>query len=59
MKHLESSRRQFNGRYGDLIQQHLVPLSRMLNDNLVHDHIQCHPPSFVHYVNKLRTCYLP
>ena len=38
-----------NGRYGE----HLVPLSRMLNDNLVHDHIQCHPPSFIHYVNNL------
>ena len=27
----------FNGRYGDLIQQHSAPLSRMLNDNLVQD----------------------
>ena len=57
MKHLESSFEKFNGRYGDLIQQHLfylfiylVPLSRMLNDNLVHDHMQCHPPSFILYV---------
>ena len=57
MKHLESSFGKFNGLYGDLIQQHLVPLSRMLNDNLVHNHIQCHPPSFIHYFDNLRTCY--
>ena len=59
MKHLESSFGKFNGRYGDPIQQHLAPFSRMLNDNLVHDHIQCHPPSYIHYVNNLRTCYWP
>ena len=59
MKHLESSFGKFNGQYGDLIQQHLVPLSRMLNDNLLHDHIKCHPPSFLHYVNNLRTSYRP
>ena len=57
MKLLVSSFVKFNGRYGDLIQQHLVLLSRLLNENLVHDHIQCHPPSFIHYVNNLRTCY--
>ena len=59
MKHLESSFGKFNCRYGDLIQQHLVSLTRMLDDNLVHDHIQCHPPSFMHYINNLRTCYWP
>ena len=34
---LKSSSRKFNGRYGDLIQQYEVSLSRMLNDILILD----------------------
>ena len=30
---LKSSLKKFNGRYGDLIKQYEVPLSRMLNDH--------------------------
>ena len=37
----------------------MVPFSRMLNDNLVHDHIHWHPPSILDYVNNWRTCYWP
>ena len=37
VEHLKSSFRKFNGRYGDLIQQYKVSLSRMLNDILILD----------------------
>ena len=38
-EHLKSSMRKLNGRYGDLIKQYEVPLSRMLNDILKPNHI--------------------
>ena len=50
-KRLRSSVRQFYGRYGDLIKQYEVPLSRMLHDILDDDHIQWHPPLIRHYIN--------
>ena len=34
---LKSSFRKFYGRYGDLVEQYGVTLSRMLNDILTHD----------------------
>ena len=37
---LRSSLRKFYGRYGDLIKQYEVPLSRMLHDILDDDHLQ-------------------
>ena len=37
---LRSSLRKFYGRYGDLIRQYEVPLSRMLHDILDDDHLQ-------------------
>ena len=42
---LKSSLMKFYGRYGDLIEQYDVPLSRMLNDILWPDHIQWLPPT--------------
>ena len=42
---LKSSFRKFYGRYGDLIQQYEVSLTRMLNDILWPDHIQWQPPT--------------
>ena len=36
-EHLKSSFRKFYGRYGDLLQQYEVSLSRMLNDILILD----------------------
>ena len=38
-------------RYGDLIKQYEVPLSRMLHDILDGDHLQWHPPLIRHYTN--------
>ena len=38
-----SSLRKFYGRYGDLVKQYEVPLSRMLHDILDDDHLQWHP----------------
>ena len=40
MERLRSSLRKFYGRYGDLIKQYEVPLSRMLHDILDDDHLQ-------------------
>ena len=48
---LKSSLRKFYGRYGDLIKQYEVPLSRMLHDILDDDHLQWHPPLIRHYTN--------
>ena len=48
---LRSSLRKFYGRYGDLIKQYEVPLSRMLHDILDDDHLQWHPPLIGHYTN--------
>ena len=48
---LRSSLRKFYGRYGDLIKQYEVPLSRMLYDILDDDHLQWHPPLIRHYTN--------
>ena len=48
---LGSSLRKFYGRYGDLIKQNEVPLSRMLHDILDGDHLQWHPPLIRHYTN--------
>ena len=48
---LRSSLRKFYGRYGDLIKQYDVPLSRMLHDILDDDHLQWHPPLIRHYTN--------
>ena len=48
---LRSSLRKFYGRYGDLIKQYEVPLSRMLHDILDDDHLQWHPPLIRHYTN--------
>ena len=42
---LKSSLRKFYGRYGDLIKQYEVSLSKMLNDILWPDHIQLQPPT--------------
>ena len=42
---LNSSFRKFYGRYGDLIKQNEVSLTRMLNDILWPDHIQWQPPT--------------
>ena len=39
------SNRKFYGRYGDLIKQYEVSLTRMLNDILWPDHIQRQPPT--------------
>ena len=50
---LRSSLRKFYGRYGDLIKQYEVPLSRMLHDILDADHLQRHPPLIRHYTNVL------
>ena len=50
---LRSSLRKFYGRYGDLIKQYEVPLSRMLHDILDNDHLQCHPLLIRHYTNFL------
>ena len=41
---LRSSLRKFYGRYGDLIKQYEVPLSRMLHDILDDNYLQWHPP---------------
>ena len=46
---LRSSLRKFYGRYGDLIKQYEVPLSRILHDILDDDHLQWHLPLFRHY----------
>ena len=48
---MRSSVRKFYGRYGDLIKQYEVPLSRMLHDILDDDHLQWHPPLIRHYTN--------
>ena len=48
---LKSSLRKFFGRYGDLIKQYEVTLSRMLHDILDDDHLQWHPPLIRHYTN--------
>ena len=48
---LRSSLRKFYGRYGDLIKQYEVPLSRMLQDILDDDHLQLHPLLISHYTN--------
>ena len=42
---LKSSLRNFYGRYGDLIKQYEVPLSRMLNGILWPNHVQWQPPT--------------
>ena len=44
MERLKSSLRKFYGRYGDLIKQYEVSLSKMLNDILWPDRIQWQPP---------------
>ena len=46
---LKSYLRKFYRRYGDLIKQYEVPLSRMLHDILDDDHLQRHPPLIRHY----------
>ena len=43
VEHLKSSFRKFYGRYGDLIQQYEVSLSRMLNDILILDQVTSQP----------------
>ena len=48
---LRSSLRKFCGRYGDLIKQYEVPLSRMLQDILDDDHLQWNPPLIRHITN--------
>ena len=48
---LRSSLRKFYGRYGDLIKQYEVPLSRMLHDILDDGHLQRHPPLIRHNTN--------
>ena len=48
---LRSSLRKFYGRYGDLIKQYGVPISRMLHDILDDGHLQWHPPLIRHYTN--------
>ena len=48
---LRSSLRTFYGRYGNLIKQYEVPLSRMLHNILNDDHIQWHPQSNSHNIN--------
>ena len=48
---LRSSLRKFYGRYGDLIKQYEVPLSRMLHDILDNDHLQWQPLLIRHYIN--------
>ena len=48
---LKSSLRKFYVRYRDLTKQYEVPLSGMLHDILVDDHIQWHPPLLGHYTN--------
>ena len=52
---LKSSLRKFYGRYGDLIKQYEVPLSRMLHDILDDDHIQRHP-CYVAVCNNYAIC---
>ena len=54
---LRSSLRKFYGRYGDLIKQYDVPLSRMLHDILDDDHLQWHPPLIRHYTNFWPYCW--
>ena len=46
-----SSLRKFYCRYGDLIKQYEVPLSRMFHDILDDDHLQWHPLLIWHYTN--------
>ena len=48
---LRSSLMKFYGRYGDLIKQYEIPLSRMLHDILGDYHIQWHPKLIRHYTN--------
>ena len=48
---LRSFLRKFYGRYGDLIKQYEVPISRMLHDILDDDHLQWHPALIRHYTN--------
>ena len=48
---LRSSLRKFYGRYGDLMRQYEVPLSRMLHDILDDDHLQWHPPLIRQHTN--------
>ena len=48
---LRSSLRKLYGRYGDLIKQYEVHLSRMLHDILDDGHLQWHPPLIRHYTN--------
>ena len=48
---LRSSLRKFYNRYGDLIKQYEIPLSRMLHDILEDDNLQWHPPLIGHYDN--------
>ena len=50
---LRSSLRKFYGRYGDLIKQYEVPLSRMLHNILDDDHLQWHPSLIRHFTNFL------
>ena len=47
---LRSSLRKFYGRYGDLIKQYEVPLSRMLHDILIDGHLQWQPLLIRHYI---------
>ena len=46
---LRSSLRKFYGRYGDLIKQYEVPLSRMLHNIMDDDRLQWHRPLIRHY----------
>ena len=48
---LKASLRKFYGRYGDLINQNEIPLSRILHDILEDDHIQWQHPLISHYTN--------
>ena len=43
MEHLKSSFKKFYGRYGELIQQYEVSISRMFNDILTLDQLQLLP----------------
>ena len=48
---LRLSLRKFYVRYGDLVKQYEVPISRTLHDILDDDNRQWHPPLIGHYTN--------
>ena len=55
VKRLKSSMKKFYWRYGDLIKQCKVSVSRTLKESLKHDQIQWHPHPFDHTLRQFTT----